>query len=79
MEWQPTPGLLHGEFHGQRSLEGYSPRGCEESDMTERLNFHFSLVDNVQNMEIMGENYASQNSSKLKCYTASRSCAYYHY
>ena len=23
--------------HGQRSLEGYSPRGLKESDMTERL------------------------------------------
>ena len=25
--WQPTPGFLPGEFHGQRSLGGYSPRG----------------------------------------------------
>ena len=24
--------------HGQRSLEGYSPGGCKESDMTEGLN-----------------------------------------
>ena len=24
--------------HGQRSLEGYSPWGCREVDMTERLN-----------------------------------------
>ena len=24
-EWQPTPVFLPGEFHGQRSLEGYSP------------------------------------------------------
>ena len=23
------------EFHGQRSLEGYSPWGCKESDMIE--------------------------------------------
>ena len=23
--------------HGKRSLAGYSPRGCKESDMTERL------------------------------------------
>ena len=34
-EWQPTPVFLPGESHGQRSLIGYSPRGCEESDMTE--------------------------------------------
>ena len=25
--WQPTPVLLPGEFHGQRSLAGYSPWG----------------------------------------------------
>ena len=24
--WQPTPVLLHGESHGQRSLVGYSPQ-----------------------------------------------------
>ena len=29
--------------HGQRSLVGCSPRGRKESDMTERLHFHFSL------------------------------------
>ena len=33
--WQPTPVVLPGESHGQRSLAGYSPRGCRESDMTE--------------------------------------------
>ena len=24
-EWQPTTEFFPGEFHGQRSLEGYSP------------------------------------------------------
>ena len=33
--WQPTPVLLPGESHGQRSLAGYSPQGCEGSGMTE--------------------------------------------
>ena len=28
--------FLPGEFHGQRSLEGYSPWGHKESDTTER-------------------------------------------
>ena len=41
--WQPTPVFLPGEFHEQRSLVGYSPWGRKESDMTERLHFHFSL------------------------------------
>ena len=35
--WQPTPVFLPGESHGQRSLEGYSPWGCREPAMTERL------------------------------------------
>ena len=34
-EWQSTPGFLPGEFHGQRSLVGYSPWGHTESDMTD--------------------------------------------
>ena len=32
---QPTPLLLAGNFHGQRSLAGYHAWGCKESDMTE--------------------------------------------
>ena len=32
--WQPTPALLPGGSHGQRSLAGYSPRGRREADMT---------------------------------------------
>ena len=36
-EWLPTPVFLPGEFHGQRSLVGYSPWGYKESNMTERL------------------------------------------
>ena len=42
-QWHPTPVLLPGKFHGQRSLVGCSPWGWKESDMTERLHFHFSL------------------------------------
>ena len=36
-EQQPTPVFLPGKPQGQRSLVGYSPRGCKESDATERL------------------------------------------
>ena len=38
-KWQPTPGFLPGESHGQRSLWGYSPWGCKESDTTKGLPF----------------------------------------
>ena len=33
----PTLAFWLGEFHGQRSLEGYSPWGHKELDMTKRL------------------------------------------
>ena len=36
---KPTPVFLPGEFHGWRSLVGYSPRGHKESDTTEWLHF----------------------------------------
>ena len=41
--WHPTPVLLPGKSHGQRSLVGCSPWGHEELDTTEWLCFHFSL------------------------------------
>ena len=31
---QPTPIFLPGEFHGHRSLAGYSPQGHIESGVT---------------------------------------------
>ena len=42
-QWHPTPVLLPGQSHGQRSLVGCSPWSREKSDTTERLHFHFSL------------------------------------
>ena len=33
----PTPVLLSGEFHGQKSLTSYSPWGCKQFDTTEQL------------------------------------------
>ena len=41
--WHPTPVLLPGKSHGQRSLMGCSQWGRKESDTTGRLHFHFSL------------------------------------
>ena len=36
-KWQSTPVFLPGKSHGQRSLVGYSPWGCKESETTEQL------------------------------------------
>ena len=46
-KWQPTPVPLPGKFHGLRSLIGYSPWGCKESDTTEWLHFHFQELAKV--------------------------------
>ena len=35
---------MYTDSHGRRSLVGCSPWGCEESDMAERVHFHFSLL-----------------------------------
>ena len=40
-KWLPTPVFWPGKSHEQRSLVGYSPQGCKESDTTEWLHFHF--------------------------------------
>ena len=42
-KWHPTPVLLPGKSHGQRSLVGCSPWGRWGSGATARLHFHFSL------------------------------------
>ena len=42
-QWHPTPVLLPGKSHGWRSLVGCGLWGREESDMIERLHFHFPL------------------------------------
>ena len=42
-QWHPTPVLLPGKSHGQRSLEGCSLWGRWGWDTTEWFHFHFSL------------------------------------
>ena len=47
-QWHPTPILLPGKSHGQRSLVGCSPWGCQSqtrlSDFT--FTFHFHALEN---------------------------------
>ena len=54
----PTPVLLPGKFHGQRSLVGCSPWGREESDTTEQIHFHFHF-----SLSCIGEG----NGNPLQC------------
>ena len=58
-KWQPTPVFLPGEFHGQRSLVGYSPWDRTELDTTERLHFtssgqEGSQMGSVQDSQLCG-------------------------
>ena len=41
------PVFWPGEFHGQRNLVGYSPRGRKESDITERLSTVSGLCGHI--------------------------------
>ena len=44
-KWQPTPVFLPGESQGQQSLVGCCLWDHTESDMTERLHFHFHALE----------------------------------
>ena len=41
--------ILPREFHGQRSLAGYSPWGCKESDKSEQLSLSISNKNDILN------------------------------
>ena len=62
-KWQSTPVLLPGKSHGQRSLVGYSPRGCKESDPTERSSpyLNFSKLNNLATKSMQ---FSHQNLTK---------------
>ena len=38
--WQSIPAFLPGKTDGQKSLAGYHPKGCKESNMTEWSSTH---------------------------------------
>ena len=71
-KWPPTSVFLPGEFCGQRSLEGYSPWGGKESDMTEGLHTHththtHTLCSKDDSLLILPQ---PLHSSRIVCLTA---------
>ena len=48
----PIPVFLPGEFHGQRSLAGYSPWGHKDSDVTEQLTLYIYWILENCSLEI---------------------------
>ena len=59
-KWQPTPVFLPRKSHGQRSLAGYSPCDCKESDMTEQL----SMSSSTWSTQHMNETHTHTQTGK---------------
>ena len=53
-KWQPIVVFLPGKSHGQRSLVGYSPWGCKESDMIEQLGMHARAYCKFSQQHVQG-------------------------
>ena len=51
-KWQPTPVLLPGKSHGERSMAGYSPWGYKELDRLKQLSTYSYLLSqlNISNV-----------------------------
>ena len=59
-EWLPTPVFWPGEFHGQRSLTGYSPWGLNELNMSDFHKIYYSvsfLLQECPNHVLFSEMY----------------------
>ena len=65
--------FLPGKFYGQRSLAGYSPWNCKESDMTKRLIltlielplwYLYAMAQQKQNDSLGGLSILSINNSE---------------
>ena len=66
-----------GKSHGQRSRGGYSPWGCKELDMTERLSFpflHYSYLHSTCFYSSIGGERAAQFKFQIQdvCVQSSR-------
>ena len=69
-EWLPTPVFLPGEFHGQKSLAGYNPWGCKQSNVTVHLtdtkyreiNSEYSLEGLMLTLQYLGHLMGRDNS-----------------
>ena len=66
-KWQPTPVFLPGESNGWRSLVGYSPWRCKESDTPEWLHFHFLLLDIKGDLKSWIQENPEQKWAKSQC------------
>ena len=54
LEEEMDPVFLPGRFHRQRSLEGYSPWGHKELDMTEHVHIHTYMYSFLRFLSLIG-------------------------
>ena len=66
-KWQPTPVFLPGESHGQRSLVGYNPWGCKESDTTEQLTHTVEAYHIFESLLPFFQKFKTQQSNIYSC------------
>ena len=64
-KWQPTPVSLLGESQGRRSLAGYRPWGCKESDTTDHLTTAQALTGGAEE-QIQGQKTGALVSPEVK-------------
>ena len=73
-KWQPTPVFLPGESYGQRSLGGYRPWNCKESDTTECLTLRCSVAKLCLTLQPHGLQHARLPCPSLSPRVYSNSC-----
>ena len=66
-KWQPTPVFLPGDAHGQRSLVGYNPWACQESDTPEANNTLLYNQETEQHLHFLlrAHEYSAEHTSDL--------------
>ena len=64
-KWQLALVFLPGESHGQRSLMGYSPWGCKESDTTEATR-HACISQTCLSSELLSLYHTHLLNEKVK-------------
>ena len=65
-EVAPTPVLLPGESHGQRSLKGYSPWGHKDSEMTDCLSSQMAAggTHKIGKVRVVGRKISCRRGSQ---------------
>ena len=75
-QWHPTPVLLPGKSHGQRSLESYSSWDHKESDMTEQLSFAVVVVQSPSRVQLFNTHKQIQVPNRKPLYPQHILCSW---